>query len=201
MIPPETLLELHNRLLAGDPTAPATIATHVFSSLCRGLQQANGNCSEDLLNQAAGDALFSYFKRPEQFDPGKGTLAAYLRMSAVGVLKNLLRSEKNLGEKFRTGVELSQLAGNREVQAQSLSPQTAEQLRVKLRDLFPGELDWQLAELIIDLERKTEPFAEILGLRHLPLEEQRLEVKRHKDRIKQKLRRFGESIRDEFEPD
>ena len=40
-------------------------------------------------------------------------------------------------------------------------------------------------------ERRTEAFAEILGISHLSIETQRREVKRAKDRIDKTLRRQG----------
>lgn len=203
MNPFPSLDDLHQQLLATHPTAAPEIATRLFGRLCQELRQISGQAApEDLLQHAVGDALLNYFKRPSQYDPAKSELAVYLRMSALGDLKNLLRGERNFREKHQTGVELSNLEGNEETDDDCfLSTHVAEELRFRLRELFLEERDWQMAQLIIDQERQTEPFAEILGIAHLPSEEQRQEVKRNKDRIKQKLRRYGESIRDQYEPD
>jgi hypothetical protein len=203
MCQPASPEELHERLLANDHTAQAEIALRLFVQIRDELQRNSpGRRDDDLANQAAVEAFASYFKRPGQYDPAKGKLASYLRMSALGDLKNAQRTERDLREKYRTGVELSQFAGNEEGEGDvSLTGLQAEELREEIRGLFPDERDWRMAELVIDQERRTEPFAEILEIQHLPLAEQRSEVKRHKDRIKQKLRRYGESIRDNLEPE
>ena len=49
--------------------------------------------------------------------------------------------------------------------------------------------DQQLLALRLQGVRRTEAFAEILGITHLPIETQRREVKRAKDRIDKMLRR------------
>ena len=198
----DLFLQLHERLLAGDPTAPAIITDRLFIKVRDDLQRKYfQDHYRDLVNYAATEAFVSYFQRPEQYDPEKANLQTYLRISAEGDLKNALRSERNFQEKFQTGVELSQFEGKGEVEAEPLSTLQGKELREEIRKLFPDQRDWELAELIIDQERRTEPFAEILGIQHLPVEEQRAEVKRHKDRIKQKLRRFGDSIREPTEPE
>lgn len=201
MSQPTSLEDLHLQLLANDPSAPAEIVARLFVPICEALRRKYpARQFEELANQAAGDALVSYLKRPEQYDSAKGELSAYLRMSAMGDFKNALRSERNRQEKIQPGVELSQIAGKEEPEADSfLSAIHADELREEIRKLFREERDWELAALIIDQERRTEAFAEILGITHLPMEEQRSEVKRHKDRIKQKLRRFGENFRDSTE--
>ena len=51
--------------------------------------------------------------------------------------------------------------------------------------------DRQILALRLQGERRTEAFAEILGLSYLPIEAQRREVKRAKDRIDKILRRHG----------
>ena len=195
-------LQLHERLLADDPTASAEIADRLFIQVRDDLRRKYPQDGyQYVVNHAATEAFVSYFQRPEQFDPEKANLQTYLRISAEGDLKNALRSERNFLKKYQTGVELSQFEGKGEVEAEPLSMLQGDELREEIRKLFPEERDWELAELIIDQERRTEPFAEILGIQHLSVDEQRAEVKRHKDRIKQKLRRFGDSIRESTEPE
>jgi RNA polymerase sigma-70 factor (ECF subfamily) len=43
-------------------------------------------------------------------------------------------------------------------------------------------------------ERKTEAFAKVLEIESKSPEEQRREVKRHKDRIQKRLERYGKAI-------
>ena len=63
--------------------------------------------------------------------------------------------------------------------------------------LFADPMDLRLLTLILEGERSTERFARILGLCGLPVKEQRRQVKRHKDRIKKRLERYGRTIRRE----
>ncbi len=201
MNPSPSLEELHLQLLAGDPTAQAEIACRLFVRIREDLKRKYpSDRFDELVNHAAGEALHNYFQRPEQYDPQKAELTTYLRMSAFGDLKNALRTERNLQEKFRTGVEPAQVFGKEQTREEDpLSALQAKELREDIRKLFPEKRDWQMAELIIDQEHRTEPFAEILGIADWSVDEQRSEVKRHKDRIKQKLRRYGDSLREPTE--
>ncbi len=54
-----------------------------------------------------------------------------------------------------------------------------------------SETDRRALELILQKERRTSVYAELYGLLHLPAKEQRTEVKRHKDRLKNVLKRAG----------
>ena len=51
-----------------------------------------------------------------------------------------------------------------------------------------------MVDLILDGERSTAAFAVVLGIENLAIDEQRLQVKRHKDRLKKRLREHGQRI-------
>jgi RNA polymerase sigma-70 factor (ECF subfamily) len=57
--------------------------------------------------------------------------------------------------------------------------------------LLQDPTDRQILALRLQGERRTEAFAELLGISHLPIGVQRREVKRAKDRIDKILRRKG----------
>src|SRR5581483_3004341 len=84
-------LQFHAGLLSGDAAAPDEFAEHYLDWLIGRLCTANPLVDPNLCEQAAGDAIFTLIKNPQRFDPERGTLAAYLRMSSQGDLKNLLR--------------------------------------------------------------------------------------------------------------
>ena len=65
----------------------------------------------------------------------------------------------------------------------------------EIDELFDDPKDRRMVELILDGERSTEAFAAVLGLESLPIEQQRSEVKRNKDRLKKRLRDYGKRIR------
>ena len=58
------------------------------------------------------------------------------------------------------------------------------------RDLVNTAEDEQMLHLIIAAERGTEPYAAILDITSLPIQEQRSAVNAHKDRLKQRVRRL-----------
>jgi hypothetical protein len=58
-------------------------------------------------------------------------------------------------------------------------------------DLLQDSKDRQILSLRLQGERRTEVFAAVLGISNLPIEVQRREVKRTKDRIDKILRRQG----------
>jgi hypothetical protein len=156
---------------------------------------------EDVRIDAAGDAILALIRKPESYSPERQTLEVYLRMSARGDLRNLLRKEArhNKGRTPWIEVELSPDAGKywRRTDDPSLSLCLAEE-RQCVVDAIPdfvsrelSETDRRALELIVQKERRTSVFAELYGLSHLTAQEQRTEVKRHKDRLKTMLKRAG----------
>ena len=144
------------------------------------------------------EALMSYVKRPTQFDPEKRGLRGFLTMAADGDLLNALAKRKRRREKevLLPDVEVEALRGKKNIDGQDPESQLdAKRMRWEVAGLFEDPKDRDVVELILDGERSTEAFVEILRLDGLPIEEQRREVKRHKDRIKKRLERYGKSIR------
>jgi hypothetical protein len=68
---------------------------------------------------------------------------------------------------------------------------TDSNLAGRLSKLFESEIDIKIAELVCAKVRSTVQFAAILGISEAPVVEQKKVVKRHKDRIKLKLKRAG----------
>lgn len=183
---------IHRRIVQGDPTAPAELAQHALPQMQSHLKQCRFDIKDpDLIDDAAIDALMSYIKNPGSYQQHKRKLLGYLNMSAEGDLRNALAKadRRRKRERRDESVELRSLAGNKD----NADDQVERNDRVdsKLKSLFPDLRDQQLAELIVEGVRSTDSFAEVLGIRHLDLEEQRREVKRHKDRIKKILKRKG----------
>lgn len=137
----------------------------------------------------------SYLKRPEQYDPSKRSLLGFLAMAAEGDLRNALAKIKRRTkiEVSMENVDLQVPDGNNDVG--SALDIDEEQIRGGIQALFPDPLDQSMASLVLEGERSTKAYAQVLGIEGLPLAEQRVEVKRHKDRIKKKLERYGKEIR------
>ncbi len=191
-------LQIHSRLLEDDATAPAELVETVLEELTGKLGKKHPNLrgSEELAD-AVTDALFGYIKEPGKFDPSKSQLMSYLLMSANGDLLNILAKAGRRKETLVDDVELD-APGGKEVVG-DIKPEErfyTKRLKQEIDELFDDEKDKNIASLIIDGERSTDAFAEILDLNGLSDDEKRRRVKRHKDRIKKRLERYGDRIRE-----
>jgi hypothetical protein len=190
--------KIHERLLAGDVTAPAELSEGLIGPLLQRLTKKYPKLRDpDLLYDAVTDALMSYIKRPTQFDPGKRSLIGFLCMAAEGDLLNALAKDKRRRHKEipLEDVELGVAAGNSKIEeGNSETEPEREKLRQALPRLFGDPKDLVIVELMIAGERTTEVFVKVLELQHLPLDQQRREVKRHKDRLKKRLERYGKAL-------
>ena len=87
-------LELHRRLVDGDPMACAELYDWYAKDLIEDLAHRYDRIAahdRDLVSSAVTDAVFDYVAHPARYRPGKKNLKGYLRMSAVGDLLNLWR--------------------------------------------------------------------------------------------------------------
>lgn len=195
--------ELHQRLLAADPVAPSDLAVAYLGYLGRYLRERNPAMDDEFCQTAAEDAIMALSKRPQSYDPARATLIAYLRLSAQGDLRNLLARERRHRSRQANleAVELSGVVGKElgddtydpavMVEArESVSEVVRQRLAIPagvLQGLTPGEIT--VLQLMAEGERRTPAYAEALGITHLPLAQQRHEVKRVKDRLQKRLER------------
>ncbi len=180
---------LHDRLLAGDPTAFAQIAERYLSPLVARLRRKFPASDPDLIDHAVMDALLNYRDRPTQFDPTRRTLGGYLLMSARGDLLNSLHETRtNFVELDAATAEYQvEIADETEMEPEvwaRLSP-----VWERLHAILDNPIDEQIVLLMMDGVRETSEYAQVLGIATRPPGEQELEVKRHKDRIKARIRR------------
>jgi len=159
------LLALHRRLCNGDRTASEEVAELLLDPLVERISRQFPRADEHWHCQAVADALLDYCARPQQFDEGQAA-----QMSATSI------------------VELDPVAGNLLQQEESAQLHQQEE---DCMNLLQDPQDQQILALRLRGERRTVAFAAILGISHLPIEFQRREVKRAKDRIDKLLRRKG----------
>jgi hypothetical protein len=187
---------LHRRLMDFEHSAFADLARLFLDSLVAWLVEINSaDVAEEICVEAAEDALVALVKSPRSFDPArKMRLAAFLRMSAQGDLRNILRRE---GGHRKKCVELSSIDGKylavKDDPSDNLSFQDEYDKITKTvaTQTLDGltEVESRVLELIRKGERKTEVFAAVLGIAHRPIEFQRAEVKRVKDKLKRRDRK------------
>jgi RNA polymerase sigma factor (sigma-70 family) len=190
------LLGLHRRLCHGDRTASEELAELILKSLVDAISRRFPCNDQQTVWDGVVDALVDYCARPHQFDEGRGVpLDHFLRMASWRNVMNLLRGESRRSAREEaaesdalSAVELDPAAGNILQQEETRELQRQQE---GMMDRLSDPRDRQILALRLQGERRTEAFAEILGISHLPIESQRREVKRAKDRIDKILRRHG----------
>jgi len=191
------LFKLHHRLCDGDRTAPDELAELILESLVEAIARQFPHTDEQIIWDGIVEAFLDYCARPSQFDERhRVPLDRFLQMASWRNVANALRGETRRRRHVETmaridttaAVELDPTAGN-VIQQEDTTLIQRQQLG--LMNTLQDPKDRQILALRLQGERRTEAFAEILGISHLPIEAQRREVKRTKDRIDKILRRHG----------
>jgi hypothetical protein len=193
---PAELCELHEALVAGeDPTVPARLAELLLPALRRrfaSTRMPDPHSVESLI----GLSIARYLATPSRYRPERGPLLAYLWQDVAGDVKNERDSRTRLRQHESpdsAAVELGTTDRNLSVEEEVLDavdpfdmpPAVLERARDQLGRL--SERDRQLVALLGSGVRSTGPYAEILGIAHLPDRAQAKEVNRHTDRLKKRL--------------
>lgn len=192
---PTQLLALHRRLLAGDRIASEEVIGLVLLSLIQEVSSKFRQTDEQIIWNGVSDAVLDYCARPQQFDESRSVpLDRFLQKAAWRNVANSLRGEnrqkareEKAGQEYVASVvELDPVVGNLLQQEENVR---RHQQQTKLMNTFQNPKDQQIMVLRLEGERRTEAFAKILGISHQPMDVQRREVKRAKDRIDKILRR------------
>ena len=195
-------LDVHQRLLQGDPTASADAAELLLDPVVTRLKRKwPGTAYSDACHDAAVDVLVVYFTDPSRYKPAQSSLVGWLVMQAHGDLLNdyaskpkqferlwlvesALPVDPNTGEVPRVGDQVPSFDTLPEVDGSAVL--------AAVRGAFPNECDRQLIWLMcIEGSHSTEEAAKVLGLDCLSGAERAAEVKRQKDRVMRRLRRLG----------
>ncbi len=208
MVPAEPAHEwqehIHRRVLAHDPTAFAELCEAALPHLVAFLSEAFPQQDVHLRETIAIDLLLGYQSKPQQYDAGRLSLFAYLRMAARYDMLNALdrqrRDESRLVDLDGRSVELGLSDRNTEQDdafEEWLREHTEWPFGEIVRALRAGlsATDEQVLMLMLSGERRSAAYAEAIGIAHLDEAAQRREVKRAKDRILKKLRRLGQRIK------
>jgi RNA polymerase sigma factor (sigma-70 family) len=187
---------LHARLVAGDLVASAELAEMILPEVRRRLdRQWPGLAGTDAVHDAVIDVFVAYVREPGRYDPSRSNLVSWLQMQAHGDLINDYRSPTRSFFQRRVSLLREDVEGEdfaRKLRLVKEDDYPSDTERALLEEAFAkldDARDQHLLALMIDGDTSTKAAAEILGLDHLPLDEQRAEVKRNKDRIKAKVKR------------
>ena len=183
--------ELFARLLALDPLAPADFTAAYLDLLIAHLRRSN-HVDDHFIQEAAEDAILSLLKRPEQYDPTRASLEAYLGMSASGDLRNILRRDGRHHNR-REDVEVGDVAGKSPDESDDDLPTFDHPAFAAVIAEFTTDERATLG-LMRGGERTTAVFAAALSITDRTPDEQFAEVKRVKDRIKLRLKRAAEGL-------
>jgi hypothetical protein len=198
----EEELELHRRLIDGDHTASVDLALAIFVPLVDWLRARNRAVEEAMCGEAAAEAFCALAKNPGSYKPQSDKavgLFQFLQMSAMGDLKNLLRKESRhhrLRVSWESVEELPDagkyLGREHDMTAQLQIKEEVEVARVLVLPLVRDgltEKEVGALDLLLEGEKKTAAFAGVLGICHLPSQEQEAEVKRVKDKLNKRIQR------------
>jgi DNA-directed RNA polymerase specialized sigma24 family protein len=186
------LLELHRRVLAGDPSASSelfsTIHRPVVSVLVR-IHSRRLLPPEDA-GDLATDALVDYLRHPGKYDPERSSLFSYLCMIAKGDALNLFQARRREREKTLRVVELSH--GDRNIADMDTCNLDAETIISRYgAELFDDEHDVQVLKLMLAGEKDTDTYASAIGLGGATQAAKNAAVKQRRDRLEKRLRRLG----------
>ena len=192
-------LALHLRLIAGDKTASDESVARWLPELVQRLAYRNRSVAardEQLITSAALDALFDYTLDPQKYDAARSSLGYYLFNAAQRDLINALAREKTQSRQASSIhlVEFSLGDGN-DIEDELVEKVDAAALMERVLEEITDPLDRRMLVLMLQGERATAAYAAVLGVEDLPEHEQRITVKRHKDRISKRLERLGDTIR------
>lgn len=183
--------ELHAALVAGDPTASSRIFDALLDPLVERLTYKWKTVDRQDLEERAIDSLIAYVSNPQRYDPRRASLLTYLTLDADGDLKNAYRSARHEREQLASDVEDAVSRRNERADVEFFLEEDRAFL-ARLREAFPDERDRRVIYLLLEGERSTAAYAAALDISGRPVDEQRAEVKRIKDRIKKRLARLIE---------
>jgi hypothetical protein len=194
--PPEAELRaLHWELVAEHPTAAARMAELVLPALRRRFAARRGD-DPHVVESTIGLSIARYVADPGRYDPDAGPLLAWLWRDVDGDLRNELASRRRRRNHETPSAETVELA------ARDRNPSPEEEVldAVDRFDRPPSMVTEAMKEAaglsrtdraILELQaagvRSTAAYADLLGIGHLPVADQRAEVKRHKDRLRKRL--------------
>ncbi len=181
---------LHERVLAEDPVAPVDVFQDFMNPLCATLRH-DLQCREEEAHDSAIDAVMSYLQNPTCYIRQLGRLSTYLmeiaKRRGIDRLRSRTASERREKE-YAAVLELSATNPKEEMDVRI----EARELWCKVEKAVPKERDRKVLQLILAGERSTDALAKELKLTDLPPDKRRQEVKRHRDRLLNVLKRVGD---------
>ncbi len=192
------------RILQDDPTAFSELCERALPHLVSFLRAQFPNNEAHLHEMMAIDCLLEFQGRPGQYDPGRLSLFAYLRMASRRDMLNAIDKKRRRDQRlfalddptvYLRLTEQDQVQETDDLQdwLQQHTDFSVAEILESLNEELTAE-DRQILMLVIEGVRESKRFAETMEITHLSEQDQRREVKRAKDRLAKKLRRFGKRL-------
>ncbi|MFP2958574.1 RNA polymerase sigma factor [Myxococcus sp. 1LA] len=184
--------ELHARILQQESVAHSDAFAVLVDPIIAAVKHAR-RCTYEMARDATIDVVLDYLEAPERFDPHRGRLFSYLAQSAKNTVTDWQRSttrRQAREEKFGLLFELLGRSPKDSLEQSAEVKRIVE--RIEQSDLCM--VDRVFLGLMLQGERSTQQFAEVLGLGSLPPLDIQREVKRNRDRIMKWLARFGREV-------
>jgi hypothetical protein len=190
----EDLLALHEVLADGDSVARIRMTELLQPALRRRFANRR-ELERDDIEEIIGCCIAEYLAAPSRYDPARAPLLAYLYRDVDGDIRNEAAKLKRRPELPLESelLELAHAPGNPTVEEEvverldplDLPRPVLQSALAQVADL--SQEDREFLRLRADGVRSTHAYAEVLGIAHLPPEQQRREVKRAKDRLDKRL--------------
>lgn len=199
---------LHLRFLADDPVAVEQVfaryyellQTHVRGYIGRKQLFLEHADIDEVADHAVVDALESYLRRPESFDPTRRTLAGYLRMSAERDFLNRFNREIKRAKapdrktdialvRFEPEAWNSIADEGTDLVAEAEDTTAAGELLDFIRSCARTDEERIVLDLMLRSVRSTSMYAGALGIGHLTSKDQQSRVTTIKERLSKRLKR------------
>ncbi len=194
--------ELYQKLENNNPVAFAELCQQALPHLVSFLQAQYPQQEQHNFETVSIDTLLKFRTTLEKYHPEKMSLFAYLRMDARGDMLNLIDKNRRIDQRLvdvdAPSLSLPQLESvESHFALDEWLQEHTELSRQELLEKLEAKLshdEQQILLLMLDGVRSTKNYAAILNITEQDESVQRKEVKRAKDRLIKKLRRFGKEI-------
>jgi DNA-directed RNA polymerase specialized sigma24 family protein len=193
------------RVLHEDVTAFAELCDLALPHLIEYLTKYFPGQDTFMHETVAIDCLLDYQARAKQYDLDKISLYAYLRMSArrdmLNAIEKANRLESRLTDIDHPAIQGMIPAEDPIAEASEIDEWLLDHTHLSLAEIIKtldadlDEYEKKVLMLMLEGVRESESYVGVLGVQQLDKETQQKAVKRAKDRLMKKLRRFGQRIK------
>jgi len=184
------LLDVHRRVLEGDPSAPSVLFLEIHGVLVRVLRgKFRRSLTDDQVIDLATDAILEYLRAPDRYDPNRASLFSYIAVIATGDALNVWKSVKAKKKNFQKFVELSESDRNSEDGSSDLID-AAKILEKHGSEIVDDDSDVTVLQLMLMGEKDTDVYAAAILADHLSEHERRTIVKQRRDKLEKRLIRL-----------